>query len=242
MALSSTLPDHNAARGRFQQGPAVFFVAWALMSGGCAAPLRVVAAGDLQLDGEARADPLASFALDGDVRFVNLEGPLTTRGAASGLDAAGAPSGGPIRFRAPPERAAWLRGRVEVASLANNHALDQGEAGRDDTAGALANAGVAAAWPGHDARISRRGTRLIVLARDYPPDADLDRADELVAAVAQARGRGVPIVSLHWGDAGSLIPTAAQRRLAARLVDEARARCSATARTRSRGSSDAPAR
>src|SRR5581483_6155701 len=142
--LSSTLPDHNARRGRFQRWLAISSLAIALgmALAGCAAqPLRVVAAGDLQLDGAGRADPLAQLAiLDGDVRFVNLEGPLTTRGAPSGLD-----------------------GRVDVASLANNHALDQGAAGRDDTARALAAAGVQPAWRDHDAELRRRGRRVIVL-------------------------------------------------------------------------------
>ncbi|HZS40973.1 MAG TPA: CapA family protein [Polyangia bacterium] len=188
---------------------------------GCAAqPLRVVAAGDLQLDGAGRADPLAQLAiLDGDVRFVNLEGPLTTRGAPSGLDADGRPSGGAIHFQAPPERARWLAGRVDVASLANNHALDQGAAGRDDTARALAAAGVQPAWRDHDAELRRRGRRVIVLARDFPPGAELDGASELVDAVARARRRGVVLVSLHWGETGSLLPSDAQRRFAARLAD-----------------------
>src|SRR5207253_34515 len=75
-----------------------------------------------------------------------------------------------------PERAAWLRGRVDVVSLATNHALDRGAAGRDDTVRALDGAGVAAAFDGHDATLARRGRRVTILARAFAPDADLDGA------------------------------------------------------------------
>jgi Bacterial capsule synthesis protein PGA_cap len=191
--------------------------------GGCAAPpLRVIAVGDLQLDGRDRANPVIALDAAADVSFANLEGPLTARGAPSGLDADGRPLPGErIRFAAPPERAAWLRGRVSVVSLANNHAADQGDAGRDDTARALAANGVAAAWEAHDAELSARGRRVTVLARAFPPDAfavPARASDELISAVKRARTRGVVIVSLHWGR-DSLLPSAAQRAFAARLVD-----------------------
>jgi poly-gamma-glutamate synthesis protein (capsule biosynthesis protein) len=171
-----------------------------------ARPLRVVAAGDLHLGG-AIADPLAGADfLDGDLRICNLEGPLTLRGAeANG------------KLRAPPERAARLRGRFDVVSLANNHALDQGAAGLDDTRRALAAVGVQAAEATRDAIVMRDGRAVIVIARWFAPDDALD-ASELEHAVAEAHRRGAVIVSLHWGHTGSLLPTPAQRRLAARLV------------------------
>lgn len=182
-----------------------------LLCGCKARPLRVAAAGDLQ-PGGAPADPLGALPdlLVGDVRLLNLESPLTTRGRERGLDADGRPRPGEaIRFQAPPARAAWLKGRVDVVSLANNHALDQGEAGREDTARALADVGVRAAWRGHDVRLGR----VTVVARDAPEPAEVE------AAVRDAARRGPVLVSLHWGRAGALLPDAAQRALAARLVD-----------------------
>jgi hypothetical protein len=168
------------------------------------APLRVTAAGDLQLGDGLTTTPLGDPALlDGGLRLVNLEGPLTARR-----------DGVREHFAFAPARAGWLAGRVDVVALANNHALDQGLAGRDDTVRALAAAGVAAAWEGHDARV--RG--VTVIARAFAPDADLDgpAAAALVTAVAQAPRP--TLVSLHWGHTGLLLPDAAQRRLAARLV------------------------
>jgi poly-gamma-glutamate synthesis protein (capsule biosynthesis protein) len=183
----------------------------ALAVAGCATvtPLHVAAAGDVQLGATLAHSPFTDGELlPGDVRFVNLEGPLTARGAPAD-----------DRFQFAPERVDWLRGRVDVVSLANNHALDQGVAGRDDTVRALALVGVAAAYETHDAVVIRRGQRVTIVARDLPPNAPLDdaAADALVAAVAHAARP--TLVSLHWGHTGSYVPDVAQRRLAARLVD-----------------------
>ena len=184
-------------------------------------PLLISAAGDLALGG-ASTDPLAGIGtiLTGELRFVNLEGPLCEHCADSGLDGDGAPlPGATVRFGVAAARVAWLDGRVDVASLANTHALDQGEAGRDETVRVLSSRHIASAFAGHDATLVRDGRRIVVVARDFSPDADLDAGDELVAAVRSARARGAVLVSLHWGHTGSLLPTAGQRRLGARLVD-----------------------
>jgi poly-gamma-glutamate synthesis protein (capsule biosynthesis protein) len=172
---------------------------------GCARPMIVVAGGDLQLGSRSSAAQLAGLALlDGEVRFANLEGPITARG---GEDE------GAQKFAASPGAAAWLRGRLDVVSLANNHALDQGPAGRDDTVRALKSLGIAAATPEKNAVV--RG--LTVIAREFAPSADLDHESEVVEAVRRA-ARPV-VVSLHWGHTGSLLPSPDQRRLAARLAE-----------------------
>jgi poly-gamma-glutamate capsule biosynthesis protein CapA/YwtB (metallophosphatase superfamily) len=197
---------------------------------GCAAtPLRVLAAGDFQPGGPI-GDPLVGLPLQGDLRFVNLETPITARGRETGLDSDGKPLPGQrIRFAAAPERAEWLKGRFDVASLANNHALDQGLEGRGDTVESLRIRGVAAAWRDHDALMKRRGLRVSIVARDMGGspgmtpedyrDVDPSAAKEVVAAVRQAARRGAVIVSLHWLRAGLSIPSAEQRKLAAELVD-----------------------
>jgi poly-gamma-glutamate synthesis protein (capsule biosynthesis protein) len=137
-----------------------------------------------------------------DVRIANLEGPLTARGKQD--------LGERPKFAFEPRRGTELSRLLDVATLANNHALDQGEAGRDDTAHALT---IPVAWEGRDAVIERRGRKITVIARDLVRSDP----DELVRAVKAARG--VVIVSLHWGQEGSLLPNRAQRELAARLVD-----------------------
>jgi poly-gamma-glutamate synthesis protein (capsule biosynthesis protein) len=185
----------------------VMWIALGLLVVGCA-PVVVTAGGDLQLGSRTTAAQLAALAplMDGDVRFANLEGPLTTRGHED-------ERAQPVVFAARPEQARPLRGKLDVVSLENNHALDQGPAGRDDTVRALATLGILAAARDAPARVRD----VTVVARAFSPDADLDGEVESVEAVKRAP-RPV-IVSLHWGHTGSLLPTPAQRRLAARLVD-----------------------
>ncbi len=207
---------------------------FSLLLGGCAAqPLRVLAAGDFQPGGPIQ-DPLVALPLHADLRFVNLETPITSRGRESGLDSDGKPiPGATVHFAAPSDRAAWLHQRFDVVSLANNHALDHGEPGLKDTERTLAARGVLSAWRGHDAVLNRGHRTITLIARDYPPrllrepetdlvggiDAELDDETEVVEAVRAAGRRGVVIVSLHWGHTGLSIPSPGQRRLAARLVD-----------------------
>jgi poly-gamma-glutamate synthesis protein (capsule biosynthesis protein) len=171
---------------------------------GCA-PLVVAAGGDLQLGSHTSPEQLAGLRiLDGDLRFANLEGPITARGREDE---------GAQKFAARLEMGGGLRGRLDVVSLANNHALDQGAEGRDDTIRALSQMGIAAATPQRGARV--RGVTF--LAREFAPSVDLDLESEIVESVRRAKKP--VIVSLHWGHTGSLLPTPAERRLAARIVD-----------------------
>jgi poly-gamma-glutamate synthesis protein (capsule biosynthesis protein) len=171
----------------------------------------VVAGGDLQLDSAENVEngPIPAGLLDADLRLCNLEGALSTQAGAAKID----------RFVASPARVAALCGRLDAVSLANNHALDAGAEGRDETAHVLAGAGIGAAWAGHPVELARAGRRVQLVARAFAPSADLDAETAVVDEVKQAARRGPTLVSLEWGHTGSLLPTDGQRRLAARLVD-----------------------
>ncbi len=185
-----------------------------------AAPVTVSAAGDLHLGSATTEAHVAALSrlLSGDVRFVNLEGPLTASGHESGMDADGTPTG-PLRFNAPPVAARWLEGRVNVVSLANNHARDQGEAGLTETVTHLGARGIPAATETTDAELKLRGRRIRLLAREYSRPWSAEEASQLEAQVRAARESGPVLVSLHWGRTGALLPTREQRQLAARLID-----------------------
>lgn len=186
-----------------------------------AAPVTVSAAGDLHLGSsstEAQVAPLSEL-LVGEVRFVNLEGPLTASGRESGVE--GNADGHPVslRFNAPPEAARWLEGRVDVVSLANNHALDQGRAGLAETVALLHARGLQAATATEDALLTRQGEHLRLIARDLAEHVSAQEAAALVARVREARASGFVLVSLHWGRTGALLPSREQRELAGRLID-----------------------
>lgn len=174
-----------------------------LVASGCAPTLRIVAGGDLNL-GPRSGDVLAPLAavLTGDLRIVNLEGPLVD-GCAPREET----------LCAATTKASALGGRIDVASVANNHADDQGEGGRASTVRALAAVGVRAVADA--AIVTRRGRPITILARHLPPGAL--PGDELVAAIRQARG--LVIVTLHWGQTGLLLPTPEQRAAARALIE-----------------------
>ena len=185
-----------------------------------AAPLTVSAAGDLQTGAhtaEAQLAPLATL-LQGEVRFVNLEGPLTAEGRESGVAEDGTPIG-TLRFNGPPVVARWLQGKVDVVSLANNHALDQGASGLAETVEHLRAQGIQVATASTDAELVRRGQRVRIIAREVSKAWTAADAAALESRVREARSAGPVLVSLHWGRAGALLPSKAQRRLAARLID-----------------------
>lgn len=185
-----------------------------------ASPVTVSAAGDLQLSAstpEAQVAPLATL-LQGDVRFVNLEGPLTVSGRESGLTSEGKPQG-PLKFNAPPTMARWLQGKVDGVSLANNHALDQGESGLAETVVHLREQGIQAATASEEAELVRQGQRVRLIAREVTEGWPETAAAALEARVREARRVGPVLVSLHWGRTGALLPSKEQRKLAARLID-----------------------
>ncbi|WP_408637658.1 CapA family protein [Ornithinimicrobium sediminis] len=102
------------------------------------APKRpwLLVAGDTVLMRPSRCEPrLRELIRSADTAFANLEAPLTSRGV---------PAEKAATHRADPDCAQWLLDLGFTAvTLANNHALDYGPAGLEDTIQALRQAGIA---------------------------------------------------------------------------------------------------
>lgn len=173
-----------------------------------------------------------------DIAFVNLESPLTDGGQAANKD---------FVFHGPPEGARGLSNAgIDVVSLANNHALDYGTTGLEDTWSALKAAGVAEAGSGANTAaahtpviVERNGLRLAFLAYvNTLPDsgsgfdaastaATADRpgvawlTPEAVAAdVANARKEAdIVIVSMHTGYEYQEAPSELQSAAAHAAID-----------------------
>ena len=152
-----------------------------------------------------------------DVRFGNLEGPLSDQRGETQKP------GQQLVFTGPPEGVAALaRARFTVVSTANNHAWDYGEAALRETMDRLGAAGVRHVGTGADRASSRapviveiEGFRLGFLAvtdiwnqgslARHPADPMVARADptELVSAVRALRESGAAdaiVVSYHGGE------------------------------------------
>ncbi len=175
-----------------------------------------------------------------DLFLVNLECALTARTQRWS-------DGGykPFYFRADPAAVATLQlGRVNFASLANNHIEDFGPEGLRDTLDVLDRAGIAHAGAGvhrsaarEPARLTVDGTRIGVVAfADYPEEwratatgpginytpvsLDLEHFDDVRQALAAAREQAdVVVFSIHWGPNMCARPTPDFRKFARAVID-----------------------
>ena len=202
--------------------------------------------GDVHFEGQIRARlqanpasvmagvaPLLSRA---DLAVVNLGTAITTRGTK--------PPNKQYAFRAPPSAFAALRaGGVDVASMANNHGMDYGRVGLEDSLDASEAAGLPVVGIGRNADEAYRpflrevkGQRIAVISATQVLDADLRAAwtatdaqpglasakevGRLTAAVRAAREQAdTVVVFLDWGTEGQTCPNEAQPVLARTLAE-----------------------
>jgi poly-gamma-glutamate capsule biosynthesis protein CapA/YwtB (metallophosphatase superfamily) len=200
--------------------------------------VTLVAVGDVMLDrgvwnrikengvGHVMAqvrDPLRS----GDLTFANLECPLSTvQGHAE--------PGGDLSFCADPSTVqALLDAGIDVVSLANNHAMDAGREGLEDTMRVLEDNHVAyaGARPGGMApdevtylRVDDCTVAFLAYTDLTVEHGALCKVDEdmqnALARVREARNKAdIVVVSYHWGEEYEPAPTPRQRALGHATID-----------------------
>jgi hypothetical protein len=141
--------------------------------------------------------------LAGDVVLGNLEGTLTERGSPK----CGTGSTDCFSFHAPPSYARQLRAAgFTVMNLANNHALDYGDIGQQDTVAAVRKARLLTTGrPGEIAYAKVRGVRIAVVGFAPYPWAqsllNLPAAEDLVRKAD--RWADLVVVTMHAGAEGS---------------------------------------
>lgn len=203
--------------------------------------LRALAADDVTLD--PHGYPFARIGHHlraADLVLVNLEGPLTTRGRRIPKN---------FNFRADPSMvAALVRAGIGAVSLANNHVMDYGAVGMQDTLAVLQREGIVAFGAGMRLRAARegavaerRGMRIgflgylfmgnslepaeIFATAARPGVAGHARSEEaLEAMVREDTGRLRPhvdvlVVSFHWGREKRYEPEPYQQRLGRATID-----------------------
>jgi hypothetical protein len=207
----------------------LFLLSASLLVSSCrqASTLNITFTGDVILDrGVAdelnyRGDSLLTHHLlpwkTGDFLLINYEGTFT-QATLHQADR--------YNFKAPPERA-WLlaEGGVTHASMANNHSMDFGKPGFDDTQQALLASGIQPM--GAQAGIVRltKGDQSVgVLAASLTEVAGLsDPAVEELKAQVRSFQEEEPaadlVLYLHWGREFRSFPAHWQQELAAELVD-----------------------
>ncbi|MEO7125874.1 MAG: CapA family protein [Nakamurella sp.] len=168
-----------------------------------------------------------------DITMVNLETAITTGGT---------PAPKQFHFRAPPTALQALAdGGVDIATMANNHAVDYGDAGLADTLDAIATSPIPVIGIGRDADAAYtpwmttvNGARVAILAASQVHDWTIasHTASDTKAGIASAfspklieavrtaaAAADVVVVYLHWGIEYQSCPSGEQRRLADQLAD-----------------------
>ena len=151
---STTTPEAQRpeARGPLGSGePVTFafagdthFVDWWDTEGGANYAGVPVLAAQLMADPMHVLAPIAPVLSGADLAMVNLETAITQRGTPV--------AGKAYHFRSPAESFVALKAAgVDVINMANNHALDYGPVGMEDTFAAIAASGVPVVGIGHDA-------------------------------------------------------------------------------------------
>jgi poly-gamma-glutamate capsule biosynthesis protein CapA/YwtB (metallophosphatase superfamily) len=179
--------------------------------------------GDVMLGrGVAAAHPTGDWAAafsslepelsDTDLVLANLESPLTDNPSM-------VPVGGYDLRASPDSVQALVAANMDVLSLANNHRLDGGQAGLDETLEVLNANDMQALLTGERAwTTSIQGIKLSFLAYDCTSSTfDVEKAKQDIA-LARSTGAFV-VVSLHWGGEYRGAPEPGQIALAQALVD-----------------------
>ena len=149
-----------------------------------------------------------------DMTIVNFEGTLTTTRSATKNS---------FSFAAPPEYVQVLTsGSVEAVSLENNHIMDHGSAGYEETCQTLAGAGIV--YSGHlgsGVYTTDTGVKIGMLSYQtfngkYP---SIYAAIEGDIAALRAQGCQLVIVSYHWGEEKDYLPNERQVPLGRATID-----------------------
>ncbi len=241
--MTATLPATPSPRPLAEPEPAYKVIGRA----------RLAAVGDILMHGAVKESAAAANRKDGDqsvnfggygalfeelaqdlsgadVAFANLETPVTTR-----------PEKDPrsFVFHAPPELLPALSAAgVDIVSLANNHAYDQGRKGLSATLEEIAKAGLRVTGAGTSrtdaekpAIVEVSGVRVGFLGwsqffndplneKPEAPWANPIDADRMVAAIKAARVEADFVVaSCHWGVEYATAPRQSEIDLAHLLID-----------------------
>ena len=211
---------------------------------GSGKPITLAFGGDVHFEGVLASKlaaspstvlaPIAPVLGSADIAVANLETAVTNSGSAASKT---------FVFRTPSTAFAALRGgSIDVASMANNHGMDFGEAGLRDSLAAAKRYRFPVIGIGLDGKQAYapyqqtvRGQRIAVLAATQVLDdhlieswtagpgkpglASAKAVPRLLQEVRRARRTAdTVVVYLHWGVELEQCPTTDQRTLARRLV------------------------
>lgn len=208
-------------------------------------PITLAFAGDINGEGLSKTDSAAAMAgrlapmkdllSSADITVANLETALTERGDREPKQ---------FTFRSPAGVLDGLKeSGIDVVSMANNHGLDFGTVGLEDSIAAKRAAPIPVVGIGQNedeafapARITVKGRTVAIIGATQVLDASMlerwtagptqaglasaKRVDRLLEEVRRAKAQGdIVVVFLHWGTETHTCPNPAQEELAQQLSD-----------------------
>jgi poly-gamma-glutamate synthesis protein (capsule biosynthesis protein) len=177
--------------------------------------------------------PISDVLKDADVTMVNLETAVTGRGT---------PEPKTFHFRAPDSAyLALAAAGVDVVTVGNNHALDYGREGLEDTLDSAQAAGMPTVGAGRNTteayapwitkvkgvKIAFIGmSQIAELSARWAPTATrpgvamaFDRARAVAAVKAAKKKADIVVVYMHWGYEGVECPNSQQKSFASTLAE-----------------------
>jgi len=147
-----------------------------------------------------------------DLTFVNLETTLTTATTIAVKE---------FRFKGLPEYAKILtEGSVEVVSMANNHTMDYGKAGYDETIKSLTEAGVNYVSPAVSYVKEVKGVKIGVLGfKGWDNSSTAKKVIKTAIDKLKESGCTIVVVMFHWGSEAVNVPNKVQEGLARYTID-----------------------
>lgn len=191
-------------------------------------PITITAVGDCTLGGDVKSGGYRNFEKyatkygpdyffanvrslfeSDDLTIVNLEGPLT--------NSTDMRSGRTFNFRGYPQYAQILSGSsVEIANVANNHALDFGDEGLTETAEVLTNAGIGVSGFSRIYTTEVKGVKVCSVGFTEWAYSE----EQISKAIRSVRDKcDLLIVSVHWGEEKQHKATKTQVSLGRAMVD-----------------------
>lgn len=191
-------------------------------------PITITAVGDCTLGGDIKSGGYRNFESyaekygadyflkkvrplfeSDDLTIVNLEGPLTTSDDMR--------SGRTFNFRGYPQYVKILSGSsVEIANVANNHALDFGDDGFNETAEVLKSEGIGVSGFSLVHLEEVKGVRVGSLGFTEWAYSE----SQIKKTISAARKKcDLLIVSVHWGEEKEYEPTGTQEKLGRAMID-----------------------
>lgn len=191
--------------------------------------LKLIAVGDIFLETKEKTSPFGHVREvfhNKDILFGNLETVLSNRGKKAEKS---------FLLYASPQKVEYLKeSRFDILNIANNHILDLGLEGFNETLEVLHQNDLAFIGAGNRkfgqsyAIIEKKGLKLVFLGyhqggfRNFKKGVFINKVDKnyIVADIKNLKSQcDIIVISLHWGTENVFYPSPDQIKLARNLID-----------------------